>query len=74
MNQVGQTIVQQLRAQYPQQYQQLEQMKKNSTPEALLKNTLGKQSPEQRKKLYEFARRYGYSDEQINQIESILSN
>ena len=49
-------------------------MKKNSTPEALLKNTLGKQSPEQRKKLYEFARRYGYSDEQINQIEDILSN
>ena len=74
MNQTGQTIIQQLRAQYPQQYQQLEQMKKNSTPEMLIKNTLGKQSPEQRKKLYDFAKKFGYSDEQINQIEGILSN
>ena len=74
MNQTGQTIIQQLRAQYPQQYQQLEQMKKNSTPEMLVKNTLGKQSPEQRKKLYDFAKKFGYSDEQINQIEGILSN
>ena len=74
MNQTGQTIIQQLRAQYPQQYQKLEQMKKNSTPEMLVKNTLGKQNPEQRKKLYEFAKKFGYSDEQINQIEGILSN
>jgi hypothetical protein len=49
-------------------------MKKNSTPEMLVKNTLGKQSPEQRKKLYDFAKKFGYSDEQINQIERILSN
>lgn len=63
-----------MKAQYPQQYQQLEQMKKNSTPEMLIKNTLGKQSPEQRKKLYDFAKKFGYSDEQINQIERILSN
>ena len=74
MNQVGQGIMQQLRAQYPSQYQQLQQMKQNSTPEMLLKNTLGKQSPEQRKKLYDFARRFGYSDDQINRIENMLSN
>ena len=49
-------------------------MKQNNTPEMLLKNTLGKQSPEQRKKLYDFARRFGYSDDQINRIESMLSN
>jgi len=49
-------------------------MQKNNTPEMLLKNTLGKQSPEQRRKLYDFARKFGYSDEQINQIEQILSN
>ena len=49
-------------------------MRQNSTPEMLLKNTLGKQTPEQRRRLYDFARRFGYSDAQINQIESILSN
>ena len=74
MNQIGQGIMQQLRAQYPNQYQQLQHMKQNNTPEMLLKNTLGKQSPEQRKKLYDFARRFGYSDDQINRIESMLSN
>ena len=63
-----------MRAQYPNQYNQLEQMKKNSTPEAMLRNTLGKQSPEQRQKLYTFARKFGYSDEQINQIENLLSS
>ena len=74
MNQIGQGIMQQLRAQYPSQYQQLQQMKQNNTPEMLLKNTLGKQSPEQRKKLYDFAKRFGYSDDQINRIENMLSN
>lgn len=74
MNQTGKGIMQQLRAQYPSQYQQLQQMKQNNTPEMLLKNTLGKQSPEQRKKLYDFARRFGYSDDQINRIENMLSN
>ena len=49
-------------------------MRQNNTPEMLLKNTLGKQSPEQRRKLYDFARKFGYSDMQINQIESMLSN
>ena len=49
-------------------------MKQNNTPEMLLKNTLGKQSPEQRRRLYDFAKKFGYSDEQINQIESLLSN
>ena len=49
-------------------------MRQNSTPEMLLKNTLGKQSPEQRRRLYDFAKKFGYSDEQINQIESLLSN
>ena len=49
-------------------------MKKNNTPEMLIKNTLGKQSPEQRQKLYDFARKFGYSDDQINQIENLLSN
>ena len=49
-------------------------MRQNNTPEMLLKNTLGKQSPEERRKLYDFARRFGYSDDQINQIESLLSN
>jgi len=49
-------------------------MKKNSTPEAMLRNTLGKQSPEQRQKFYTFARKFGYSDEQINQIENLLSS
>lgn len=49
-------------------------MKKNSTPEDMLRNTLGKQSPEQRQKLYTFARRFGYSDDQINQIENLLSS
>lgn len=49
-------------------------MKRSNTPELLLKNTLGKQSPEQRKKLYDFAKRCGYSDDQINQIENLLSN
>lgn len=49
-------------------------MRQNSTPEMLLKNTLGKQSPEQRRKLYDFAKKFGYSDDQINQIESMLSN
>ena len=74
MNQIGQGIMQQLRAQYPSQYQQLQQMKQNNTPEMLLRNTLGKQSPEQRKKLYDFAKRFGYSDDQISRIENILSN
>ena len=45
-------------------------MKQNNTPEMLLRNTLGKQSPEQRRRLYDFAKRFGYSDTQINQIES----
>lgn len=49
-------------------------MRQNSTPEMLLKNTLGKQSPEQRQKLYDFAKKFGYSDDQINQIEQILNN
>lgn len=49
-------------------------MKQNNTPEGLLRSTLGKQPPEQRRKLYDFARKFGYSDEQINQIENILSN
>jgi hypothetical protein len=49
-------------------------MKQNNTPEMLLKNTLGKQSPEQRKKLYDFAKRFGYSDDQISRIENMLSN
>ena len=74
MNQVGQSIVQQLRAQYPKQYQQLEQMKRTNTPEMLLRSTLGKQTPEQRQKIYDFARRLGYSDDQINQIEKVLSS
>lgn len=74
MNQIGQTIVEQLRAQYPQQYQQLQQMRRTSTPEMMLRNTLGKQTPEQRKKLYDFARKFGYSDDQINQIEKVLTN
>lgn len=67
-------IMQQLQAQYPNQFKQLQQMRQNSTPEMLLKNTLGKQSPEQRRKLYDFAKRFGYSDSQISQIENILSN
>lgn len=66
--------MQQLQAQYPNQFQQLQQMKISSTPEGILRNTLGRQTPEQRHRLYEFAKRYGYSDEQINQIEQILSN
>jgi len=49
-------------------------MRQNNTPEMLLRNTLGKQSPEQRRRLYDFAKRFGYSDTQINQIESILSS
>ena len=69
-----QGILQQLQAQYPNQFKQLQEMRRNSTPEMLLKNTLGKQSIEQRRKLYEFAKRFGYSDNQINQIESLLSN
>lgn len=69
-----QGIMQQLQAQYPNQFKQLQKMKQTSTPEMLLKNTLGKQSPEERRKLYDFARRFGYSDDQINQIESLLSN
>jgi hypothetical protein len=48
-------------------------MKKNSTPEAMLRNTLGRQTPEQRQKLYSFAKRFGYSDEQINQIEKFIT-
>lgn len=69
-----QGIMQQLRAQYPNQFKQLQEMRRNNTPEMLLRNTLGKQSIEQRQKLYEFAKRFGYSDNQINQIESLLSN
>ena len=49
-------------------------MRQNSTPEMLLRNTLGKQSPEQRRKLYDFAKKFGYSDDQINQIERMLSS
>lgn len=49
-------------------------MRQNNTPEMLLKNTLGKQSPEQRKRLYDFAKKFGYTDDYINQIESLLSN
>ena len=49
-------------------------MRQNSTPEMLLRNTIGKQSPEQRNKLYDFAKKFGYSETQINQIESLLSN
>ena len=49
-------------------------MRQNSTPEMLLRNTIGKQSPEQRRKLYDFAKKFGYSDDQINQIESMLSS
>ena len=69
-----QGIMQQLQAQYPNQFKQLQQMRQTSTPEMLLRNTLGKQSPEQRRRLYDFARKFGYSDTQINQIESILSS
>lgn len=47
---------------------------RTSTPEMMLRNTLGKQTPEQRKKLYDFARKFGYSDDQINQIEKVLTN
>lgn len=74
MNNKTQGIIQQLRAQYPQRYQKLEEMKKNSTPEALLKQTLGKQTPEQRQQLYAFARKFGYSDDYLNQIENLLKN
>lgn len=49
-------------------------MRQNNTPEMLLRNTLGKQSPEQRRRLYDFAKKFGYSDDMINQIESLLSN
>ena len=66
--------MQQLQAQYPNQFKQLQEMRQNNSPEMLLKNTLGKQSKEQRQRLYDFARRFGYSDTQIDQIEKILSN
>lgn len=69
-----QGIMQQLQAQYPNQFKQLQQMRQNSTPEMLLKNTLGKQSPEQRRRLYDFAKKFGYTDDYINQIEQILNN
>ncbi len=49
-------------------------MRQTSTPEMLLRNTLGKQTPEQRRRLYDYAKRFGYSDDQINQIEKVLSN
>ena len=49
-------------------------MRQNSTPEMLLKNPLGKQSPEQRRRLYDFAKKFGYTDDYINQIEQILNN
>ncbi len=69
-----QGILQQLRAQYPQQFNMLENMRKNSTPEALLKETLGKKTPEQRQQLYAFAKRFGYSDDYFQQIENYLKN
>ena len=49
-------------------------MKNKYTPENLLKETLGKQTPEQRKQLYEYAKKFGYSDNYINQVEQILNS
>lgn len=49
-------------------------MRQTSTPEMLLRNTLGRQTPEQRRRLYDYAKKFGYSDDQINQIEKVLSN
>ena len=63
-----------MKAHYPQQFKQLEMMKNKYTPENLLKETLGKQTPEQRKQLYEYAKKFGYSDNYINQVEQILNS
>lgn len=63
-----------MRAQYPNQYNQLQQMMRNNSPEALLRNMLGGKSPEQRRSFYDFAKKFGYSDDQINQIENLLSS
>lgn len=67
-------ITQQLKAQYPQNFQQLQQMKQSLSPEGLVQQTLGKINPQARQQLFEKAKQFGYPDEVISNIQQMLSN
>lgn len=67
-------ITQQLKAQYPQNFQQLQQMRQNFSPEGMLQQTIGRMPPQARQQLFDKAKQFGYPDEVINNIQKMLQN
>ena len=62
-----------MRAKNPQMFQFLEQAQKNqSNPTELLKQVTNKYTPEQMTNLFNKAKQFGITDEQINEIKNSL--
>ena len=72
MNPLINMLMQKLQGKNPQGYQMLNSMMQNNTnPEAMLKQVLGKATPEQRQQVLNQAKSYGVPDNILSQIQNM---
>ena len=71
-NQMMMMLMNQLKARNPQFFQMINQARQNnSNPQELYKEITSKYTPEQMQKFTNFAKQFGFSEEQLNQLNGI---
>ena len=66
-------ITQQLKALYPQNFQQLQQMRQTLSPEGLLQQTIGKMNPQARQQLFDRAKQCGFPEDILTNMQNMLT-